>query len=64
MSLRWAKWSATAIDDRQRALLVTNSYADAAVVADALMAVLEANGYAAWKASGARRSRMWVFREA
>ena len=48
MSLRWAKLSASAIDDRRRALLVTNSYADASVVADAVMAALEVNGYAAW----------------
>ena len=49
MSLRWAEWNARAIDGRQRALLVTNSYADASVVADAVMAALEVNGYAGWK---------------
>ena len=57
MGLRWAKWSASAIDDRRRALLVTNSYADATVVAEALMAALEANGYADWKVSCLVRDR-------
>jgi hypothetical protein len=49
MAAKWSTWNLTAIDDRQRALLVTNSYADAAVVADALLGALEANGYADWK---------------
>ena len=57
MSLRWTKWSSTAIDNRRRALLVTNSYADAAVVADALAAALEANSYADWKVYCVARDR-------
>lgn len=49
MAAKWSAWQETAIDDRRRALLVTYSYADAAVVADALLAALQANGYADWK---------------
>lgn len=40
------------IQDRRRAMLVTNSYADAAVVAEALMDALEAHGYADWRVFG------------
>jgi hypothetical protein len=43
-----ACWAA-ALDDRRRALLVTNSYADAAVVADAVLSALESNGYSDWR---------------
>ncbi|MEW6641542.1 MAG: hypothetical protein AB1586_13625 [Pseudomonadota bacterium] len=46
---RWRGWSETALVDRRRSLLVTNSYADAAIVAESLAAQLEANGYAGWK---------------
>jgi hypothetical protein len=42
------KWGAADIADRRRALLVTNSYADAAVVADTLAQVLEGHGYNDW----------------
>ncbi|WP_428249587.1 hypothetical protein [Ferrovibrio sp.] len=42
------KWGASDIVDRRRALLVTNSYADAAVVADTLAQVLEGHGYTDW----------------
>lgn len=50
---RWLKleraWGAEDIEDRRRAMLVVNSYADAAIVADALMEALETHGYADWK---------------
>jgi hypothetical protein len=46
---KWRGWSEKALADRRRSLLVTNSYADAAVVAEALAAQLEANGYTGWK---------------
>jgi hypothetical protein len=46
---KWKGWSETALDDRRRSLLVTNSYADAAIVAESLAAQLEANGYTGWK---------------
>ena len=44
-----AAWGATEITGRRRSLLVTNSYADAVVVADALLEALEGHGYADWK---------------
>ncbi|MFL7904325.1 hypothetical protein ACJ41P_24560 [Azospirillum argentinense] len=44
-----ARWGDEAIADRHRAMLVVNSYADAAVVADAVMQKLEAEGYAGWR---------------
>lgn len=50
MAASWAPWSEDALENRRRALLVTNSYADAAVVAEALAAALEVSGYAGWKA--------------
>ncbi|WP_158285384.1 hypothetical protein [Azospirillum sp. TSH64] len=43
------RWGEEAIADRRRAMLVVNSYADAAVVADTVMQTLEANGYADWR---------------
>jgi hypothetical protein len=43
-----AKWGGDDIEDRRRALLVVNSYADARVVADALLENLEAYGYSDW----------------
>jgi hypothetical protein len=49
MAQRWNGWSSTALEDRRRSLLVTNSYADAAIVAEALASELEANGYPEWK---------------
>ena len=45
------------IADRRRAALVVNSYADAAVVADALLEALEAQGYADWRVSCLVRDR-------
>ncbi|KAF0225747.1 MAG: hypothetical protein FD176_194 [Rhodospirillaceae bacterium] len=42
-------WGADDLADRRRAMLVVNSYADAAGVADALMQALETNGFADWK---------------
>lgn len=50
-------WGEDQIRDRRRALLVTNSYADAAVVADALLEALEGHGYADWKVFGLTRDR-------
>lgn len=50
-------WGAENILDRRRALLVTNSYADAAVVADALVETLEGHGYADWKVFSLTRDR-------
>lgn len=44
-----ARWGDEAVADRRRTLLVVNSYADAAVVADTVMQTLEANGYADWR---------------
>jgi hypothetical protein len=49
MADHWTGWDPKALDNRRRALLVTNSYADAAVVADALAAALDAGGFAGWK---------------
>lgn len=49
MADHWAGWDVKALDNRRRALLVTNSYADAAVVADALAAALDAGGFAGWR---------------
>ncbi len=50
---RWLKlennWGSGDLIDRRRAMLVVNSYADASIVADALLQSLEANGYADWK---------------
>ncbi|WP_422369431.1 hypothetical protein [Pelagibius sp.] len=48
MEVRWAGWREDALDDRRRALLVTNSYADAAITADALANALRKNGYPDW----------------
>jgi hypothetical protein len=58
MTAKWAAWNLTAIDDRRRALLVTNSYADAAVVADTLLGALEANGYSDWRVHCLVRDRV------
>lgn len=57
MAEHWASWNPKALDNRRRALLVTNSYADAAVVADALAAALDAGGFAGWKVSCLVRDR-------
>ena len=43
-----AEWGSADLSDRRRALLVVNSYADAIVVADALLEALEGHGYADW----------------
>ncbi len=48
MEMRWADCQEGALDDRRRALLVTNSYADAAITADALANALRKNRYADW----------------
>ena len=50
-------WGADQIANRKRSLLVTNSYADAAIVADALLETLEGHGYADWKVFGLTRDR-------
>jgi hypothetical protein len=42
------RWGKDDIEDRRRALLVVNSYADAHVVSDALLETLEAYGYSDW----------------
>ena len=42
-------WGPDKLTDRRRSLLVTNSYADAVVVADALFEALEGHGYVDWK---------------
>lgn len=42
-------WDRDELTDRRRSLLVTNSYADAVVVADALFEALEGHGYLDWK---------------
>jgi hypothetical protein len=50
-------WGGDQIDDRRRVLLVTNSYADATVVADTLLETLEGHGYADWKVFSLTRDR-------
>jgi hypothetical protein len=50
-------WGVAEIEDRRRVLLVTNSYADAAVVADSLLEALEGHGYADWKVFSLARDR-------
>lgn len=50
-------WGPEQLDGRRRALLVTNSYADAAVVADTLLEALEAHGFADWRVFGLTRDR-------
>ena len=44
-----AGWGADALKDRRRTLLVVNSYADAAMVADALADTLEGHGFKGWR---------------
>lgn len=51
------RWDGGELDGRRRALLVTNSYADAAAVADALLEGLEGQGYADWKVFALTRDR-------
>ncbi|WP_043352962.1 hypothetical protein [Methylobacterium sp. B1] len=48
MSERWAD-AQTGLGDRRRAMLVTNSYDDAAVVAAALATALDRSGCSDWK---------------
>lgn len=48
MEARVADVASDAMHDRRRALLVTNSYADAEIVAATLAAGLRRNGYEAW----------------
>lgn len=50
-------WGEVHLAGRRRALLVTNSYADAAVVADTLLESLEAQGFADWRVFGLTRDR-------
>ena len=50
-------WGTDQIRDRRRVLLVTNSYADAATVADALLETLEGQSRAEWKVFGLTRDR-------
>ena len=42
-------WGSDDLEGRRRSLLVTNSYADAIVVADALVETFEGHGYNDWK---------------
>lgn len=51
MKGRWELWNDDALNDRRRALLVTNSYTDAVIVADGLADTLKRNGYANWSVS-------------
>ncbi|MDB5577513.1 MAG: hypothetical protein JWR80_2689 [Bradyrhizobium sp.] len=51
------EWGWEQLAGRRRALLVTNSYADAAIVADILLESLEAHGYADWRVFGLTRDR-------
>lgn len=50
---RWEKlkkaWGSENMENRRRSLLIVNSYADAAAVADTLVEALRANGYMDWK---------------
>ena len=45
---QWSSWRDDALDDRHRALLVTNSYRDAATTADALADALRKHGGSRW----------------
>ena len=45
---RWSHWREDALEDRRRALLVTNSYADAALVADVLVDALRTHQPGKW----------------
>ncbi len=57
----WARmsrtWGEAHIEGRRRALLVTNSYADAAIVADMLLETLETQGFADWRVFGLTRDQ-------
>lgn len=56
--LRMAReWGEEHLRGRRRALLVTNSYADAAVVADRLLESLETHGFADWRVFGLTRDQ-------
>lgn len=56
--LRMAReWGEENLRGRRRALLVTNSYADAAVVADRLLESLETHGFADWRVFGLTRDQ-------
>jgi hypothetical protein len=50
-------WGETHLQGRRRTLLVTNSYADAAIVADMLLETLEAHGFADWRVFGLTRDQ-------
>lgn len=49
LALRWRDCAPETTGNRRRAMLVTNSYADAAVVAEALATALDGGGYPDWK---------------
>lgn len=51
------EWGEAHLRGRRRALLVTNSYADAAIVADMLLESLEAHGFADWRVFGLTRDQ-------
>lgn len=56
--LRMAReWGEEHLRGRRRALLVTNSYADAAIVADILLESLETHGFADWRVFGLTRDK-------
>ncbi len=56
--LRMAReWGEEHLRGRRRALLVTNSYADAAIVADILLESLETHGFADWRVFGLTRDQ-------
>lgn len=56
--LRLARdWGEEHLRKRRRALLVTNSYADAAIVADMLLESLETHGFADWRVFGLTRDQ-------
>jgi hypothetical protein len=50
-------WGEAHLQGRRRALLVTNSYADASIVADMLLETLEAHGFADWRVFGLTRDQ-------
>ena len=57
LNTKWAAWKSDALDDRRRVLLVTNSYDDAAIVADALADAFRKNGYTDWSVNCLVRDR-------
>lgn len=49
LAARWRGCAPESTENRRRALLVTNSYADAVVVSEALATALDGGGYPDWK---------------